>query len=246
MECPRARWGFHARLAGVWQGQDARRSCAAGPGGRCSGMARPRISTNLALSADGKISSSPPRPSGWTSPADHARLLELRENADAILVGRGTLESDRMTLTVPGRSAQPLRCIVSRTGEMDPEHPIFTKPGGAIHMLVTGELKGGETSGVTIHRGTLGEFLETLGTEYGVGRLHCEGGGQLIRALAELDAIDEFHVTLAGHTIFGGLDASTATGVPGDFLPKSPAFQVSHFESWPTEGECFLSYTRCR
>jgi riboflavin biosynthesis pyrimidine reductase len=209
-------------------------------------MARPQISTNLALSADGKISSSPPCPSGWTSRADHARLLELRGDADAILVGRGTLEADRMTLTVPGKTSQPLRCIVSRTGEMDPEHPIFKKPGGAIHLLITGEFKGGEISGVTIHRGTLGEFLETLATEYHVERLHCEGGGQLIRALAALDAIDEFHVTLAGHTIFGGLDASTATGVPGDFLPASVPFRISHCEPRLAEGECFLSYTRCR
>ncbi|MGL4402031.1 MAG: RibD family protein, partial [Luteolibacter sp.] len=98
-------------------------------------MALPRISTNLAISADGKISSSPPRPSGWTSRADHARLLELRGNADAILVGRGTLEADRMTLTVPGKLVQPLRCVVSRNGVLDPAHPIFTKQGGGIHLL---------------------------------------------------------------------------------------------------------------
>lgn len=209
-------------------------------------MPRPRISTNLALSADGKISSSPPRPSGWTSRADHARLLDLRGNADAILVGRGTLKSDRMTLTVPGQVVQPLRCVVSRTGEMDPNHPIFSKPGGPIHLLVTGEFKGQEIPGVTIHRQSLAEFLETLGTEFHVEHLHCEGGGQLIRELAELDAIDEFHLTLAGHTVFGGLGAITATGVPADFLPKSIDFEVSHFEPRMAEGECFLTYRRCR
>jgi riboflavin biosynthesis pyrimidine reductase len=209
-------------------------------------MTRPWISTNLALSADGKISSSPPRPAGWTSRADHARLLELRGNADAILVGRGTLESDRMTMTVPGKAVQPLRCVVSRNGEMDPGHPVFSKPGGGIHLLVTGEFTGVEISGVTMHRGTLAEFLETLGAEYEVARLHCEGGGQLIRELAELDAIDEFHVTLAGHTLFGGLDAVTATGIPADFLPRSLEFRLSHFEPRVAEGECFLSYTRGR
>lgn len=207
-------------------------------------MLRPQISTNLALSADGKISSSPPRPAGWTSRADHARLLELRENADAILVGRGTLESDRMTMTVPGKSIQPLRCIVSRSGELDPDHPLFSKPGGDIHLLVTGEFTGAEISGVRVHRHSLAEFLETLVTEHHMKRLHCEGGGQLIRALAELDAIDEFHMTLAGHTLFGGRDAVTATGVPADFLPRSVEFRLSHFEPRAAEGECFLSYTR--
>lgn len=209
-------------------------------------MPRPRISSNLALSADGKISSSPPRPSGWTSRADHARLLELRGNADAILVGRGTLESDRMTLTVPGKALQPLRCVVSRNGEIDPAHPVFSKPGGGIHLLVTGEFTGTVIAGVTIHRQTLAGFLETLAADYRVERLHCEGGGQLIRALAEMDAIDEFHLTLAGHSLFGGVDAVTATGVPGDFLPRSVDYQISHFEPRVADGECFLSYTRRR
>jgi riboflavin biosynthesis pyrimidine reductase len=148
------------------------------------------------------------------------------------------------TLAVPGKSIQPLRCIVSRTGEMDPGHPVFSKPGGDIHLLVTGKFKGLEIPGVSIHRQTLAEFLETLAGALHVKQLHCEGGGQLIRALAELDAIDEFHVTLAGHTIFGGLAASTATGIPAEFLPKSLDFQIRHFEARPELGECFLSYER--
>lgn len=207
-------------------------------------MLRPRISTNLAISADGKISSSPPRPSGWTSREDHARLLELRKNADALLIGRGTLESDRMSLTVHGQGQQPLRCIVSRSGKIDPEHPIFRAPGGDIHWLVTGEFSGPVNPQVTVHRQTLPQFLKELATKFQVKQLHCEGGGQLIRALAELDAIDEFHLTLAGHTLFGGFQASTATGIPAEYLPKSLAFEITHFE--PRAGECFLSYTRIR
>lgn len=209
-------------------------------------MPRPRISTNLALSADGKITSSPPRPSGWTSPGDHTRLLELRKNADALLVGRGTLEADRMTLTVPGQSRQPLRCIVSHRGKIDPGHPLFSKPGGGIHLLVTGDNAAPAIAGVTLHHQALAAFLTTLATEYQVKTLHCEGGGQLIRALAELDVIDEFHVTLAAHTLFGGLASGTATGVPAEFLPHSAGFQLSHFAPQPAAGECFLSYTRHR
>jgi riboflavin biosynthesis pyrimidine reductase len=209
-------------------------------------MLRPRISTNLAISADGKISSFPPRRSGWTSHEDHTRLLELRGNADAILVGRGSLEADQMSLTVPGKAIQPLRCIVSRSGKLDPELPIFKKSGGDIHLLVTGDFTGVLPAKVTVHSQTLSQFLEILASEYRVRHLHCEGGGHLIRALAELDAIDEFHLTLAGHTLFGGLAASTASGIPAEFLPRSLAFQISHFDPRPDNGECFLSYTRRR
>ena len=209
-------------------------------------MLRLRISTNLAVSADGKITSVAGVASGWTSAMDHARLLELRESADAILVGRGTLEADRMTLTVPGKARQPLRCIVSRGGELDLEHPIFSKDGGAIHLLVTGELRGQTDPSVTLHRATLLEFLHTLAADDGVGHLHCEGGGQLIRELAELDVIDEFHVTLAGHTVFGGQLARTATGIPAEYLSSALEFQISHFDARPELCECFVSYTRRR
>jgi 2,5-diamino-6-(ribosylamino)-4(3H)-pyrimidinone 5'-phosphate reductase len=211
-------------------------------------MRRPKISTNLAISADGKISSVSKRPSGWTSPQDHTRFLELRENADAILVGRGTLEADQMTMTAKGRS--PLRCVISRTGRIDPKHPIFSTPGGEIHLLVTGPADpptGFEsTSPVIVHRMSLETFLETLADVYQVKSLHCEGGGELIRSLAEMDAIDEFHVTLAGHTIFGGEKAPTTTGIPRDFLPKSTGFEVGRFEARPEIGECFLTYRRKR
>lgn len=209
-----------------------------------SAMRRPRISTNLAISADGKISPIPPRPSGWTSSADHARLLELRSNADALLVGRGTLEADRMTMTVPGKSSQPLRCILSRRGEIDPTHPIFSKPGGGIHLLVTGDSAGLSHPEVTVHRQSLREFLHVLASDYQIQHLHCEGGGGVIRALAELDVIDEFHLTLAGHTLFGGLQAATATGKPSEFLPNSLKFRITRFEPHPTAEECFLTYTR--
>jgi 2,5-diamino-6-(ribosylamino)-4(3H)-pyrimidinone 5'-phosphate reductase len=209
-----------------------------------SPMPRPWISTNLAISADGKISSVARRPSGWTSRADHDRLLELRNCADALIVGRGTLEADRMTLTAPGKSVPPLRCVVSRKGRLRADLPLFLTPGGPIHLLVTGGTTPDLPAEVTIHHGSLAGFLEKLATDLGVKHLHCEGGGGLIRSLAEMGAIDEFHLTLAGHKLFGGADAPTATGIPGDFLPSSQEFTLSHFEPRPDLGECFLTYRR--
>lgn len=207
-------------------------------------MLRPWISTNLAISADGKISSVDRRPSGWTSRHDHARLLQLREKADALLIGRGTLEADRMTLAMPGKPVQPLRCIVSKFGKIPQDHPIFQKPGGEIHLLVTDPAAPLPAIQATIHRQSLTDFLENLVSNHGVKHLHCEGGGELIRALAELDAIDEFHLTLAGHTLFGGLHAPTATGAPADFLPQSRDFHITCFDPQTDSGECFLTYKR--
>jgi 2,5-diamino-6-(ribosylamino)-4(3H)-pyrimidinone 5'-phosphate reductase len=205
------------------------------------------ISTNLAISADGKISSINHRPSGWTSREDHSRLLKLRESADALLVGRGTLENDRMTMNVPDIETQPLRCVISRMGRFSPDLPLFHKPGGAIHLLITGsEAPTDLGANVKIHHGTLADFLQTLARDHHVKRLHCEGGGELVRELAELDAIDEFHLTIAGHTLFGGKSAPTGTGRPTDFLPHSRHYKIQHFDPRPDLGECFLTYARVR
>ena len=211
-------------------------------------MQRPRISTNLAISADGKITSVDRRPSGWTSRKDHARLRELRKSADAILVGMGTFVTDRMTLSCAHKSVAPLRCIISRSRAIDPDHPVFLREGGPIHLVITGEkipiIDPSIIKKITIHHMSLAEFLNQLATQYAIRHLHCEGGGELIRSLAELDAIDEFHATLAAHTIFGGSSATTATGALGEHLPKSIEFELNHFEPDTETGECYLSYLR--
>lgn len=202
-------------------------------------MKRPHLSLNLAISADGKISSVARRPSGWTSQDDHARLLELRKEADALLVGRGTLEADRMTMKAPG---DPWRCVVSRSGRFDPAHPLFHTPGGPVHLLVTAGVAP-EIPGATVHTGSLAAFLEALAAS-GIRRVHCEGGGELVFALAELDVIDEIHLTLAGHTVFGGREARTLSGVPGNFVPATRDYELTEFDPRLGTGECFLSYRR--
>lgn len=209
-------------------------------------MQRPLISVNFVISADGKISSVRRTPSGWSSAADHRRLLELRKDADALLVGNGTLQADRMTLTSLESSHFPLRCIVSRSGRIPGDHPIFATEGGAIHLLAT-DMNAripSLPSSVTFHQEDLGSFLDTLASRYAVRRLHCEGGGTLVRALAESDWIDEFHLTLSPARIFGGADAPTVTGVEKAFLPASARFSLTHFAPQAETGECFLSYAR--
>jgi riboflavin biosynthesis pyrimidine reductase len=206
-------------------------------------MLRPWISTNLAISLDGKITSTRKIPSGWTSRADHQRLLILRQSADALVVGRGTLVADRMTMTVPGK--QILRCVVSSgAGQIPDDHPIFVTPGGAVMMVITGPTRKPLPEKVLAHYGNLESWFEALVSNHCIKRLHCEGGGQLIRSFAALGAIDEFHLTLAGHTLFGGREAATATGVASGLLPASLEFELTHFEPCPEAGECFLSYRR--
>ena len=216
-------------------------------------MTRPRILINFAITADGKTSTVRMDPAHFTSKADLKRLLEIRKRADAILVGRGTLEADQMSLTIPAEcqpQKQPLRCVVSRSGKFDLDHKIFRTAGGPIHLLATDP--GPEYNaaiyrqgGATVHNGTLRDFLHRLKTEHEVSTLLCEGGGSLVRALAELDAIDEINLTFAGHTLFGGHDAPTITGALGAHLPASLEYRLAVFDP-RDNAECFLTYERNR
>jgi riboflavin-specific deaminase-like protein len=201
------------------------------------------ISANFAISADGKISSLDHRPSGWTSKADHQRLLDLRRHADAIFVGRHTLQSDNMSLTVPEQEKQPLRCIASASGNLTGEEKVFHTPGGSIHLWCQ-TFPSIKLAGVTSHQGSLTEFLETLHQQHGVNHLHCEGGGTLLRALLEIDCVDELYLTWAAHTMFGGATAPTIIGVPGLAMAQSQHFQITHFEPLDGLNEVFLSYRR--
>ncbi|MFM2220289.1 MAG: hypothetical protein RLZZ553_37 [Verrucomicrobiota bacterium] len=201
------------------------------------------ISANFAISADGKISSSSHRPSGWTSKEDHQRLLDLRREADAILVGRRTLITDNMSLTVPDQDKQPLRCIASATGALHGRENIFLTAGGEIHLWCP-NASATLPSGVVLHRGGLVDFLNDLHQTYNVNRLHCEGGGEILRMLLEQGLLDELHVTWAAHTLFGGAKAPTISGIPELELSTSMNFELMHFDPRPEIGEVFLSYRR--
>lgn len=207
---------------------------------------KPQISINLALSADGKISDLRGRPSQWTSAEDGARLLELRRGADALMVGRKTWLADQMTMCVPGAAAAPLRCIVSRRGELPEDHPIFQAHGGRIHVLCTESAPLWKDSGndVRFHEGDMERFLHTLASELEVRRLHCEGGGWLVNQLFKIGAVDTLFLTLAGHTMFGGRNAPTVTGPPCGFTGSSMEMRLVEWAPRAESGECYLTYRR--
>jgi len=197
-----------------------------------------RVIINLALTADGKISTTGKSPAHFTSKKDFARLLEIRKRADAILVGRGTLEADQMTMKVEDRS--PWRCVISQSGKLEPDHPLFHSEGGPRHLIVG---KDAQVSNLpaTIHRTNLAGFLEKLCHTPEVDTLLCEGGGSLVKELFELDVVDEINLTWAPHTLFGGHTAPTLTGLPGDFMPASRHYELVEIIKH-REDEVFLTY----
>ena len=222
---------------------------------------RPKIHAHFAMTADGKITTKNLTPSQFTSPADKARLGEIRARHDAILAGRGTVSADTMSMRISseklradrvqrGLPPEPLRVVISNAGKIDPLWKIFQHTGSPIVILSTTrmpqKLRATLAPLCDLHLYEsacvpLSAALSMLRAEYGVKSLVCEGGGALLRSLAAAGFLDEIHLTLAP-VLFGGAAAPTLTGLPGDFLPRPLEFRLVEIN--PLGDECLLHFKR--
>jgi riboflavin-specific deaminase-like protein len=223
--------------------------------------ALPRIAAHFALTADGKISTRNLTPSQFTSPADKARLREIRAKHDAILAGRGTVAADTMSMRLSdprlragrvrrGLPAEPLRVVVSNAGRLDPSWKIFRGGGAPVVVFSTIRMPAKTRSALAglcdLHlfeseTVSLPAALAILRSGYGVKSLVCEGGGELLRSLAAEGLLDEIHLTVAP-VVFGGLTAPTLTGLPDAFLPEPLDFRIAAMRA--IGGECVLHLKR--
>jgi 2,5-diamino-6-(ribosylamino)-4(3H)-pyrimidinone 5'-phosphate reductase len=224
-----------------------------------SALPRPFVTANFALTADGRTTTRKFTPSDFSTPRDKHRLLEIRATCDAILVGGRTLAADQMSMGLPdaalragrekaGKSPYPLRVIVSNRGRLSPEWKVFSADLPPPIVFTTRQMPTRTISALTgrcdlyLHLSeavNLAAALATLREDYGVKRLVCEGGGTLLRALLELDLVDELHATLCPQ-VFGGKGAPTLTGVAGAFLPKAVELRLAEMA---VEGaECFTRW----
>ena len=224
-------------------------------------MKRPFVTANFAITADGRISTRKRTPSDFSSARDKRRLLEIRAQCDAVLVGARTLAADTMSLGLPaadlcaarkkrGLSAQPLRVVVSNRGQLSPELRVFI--GGEVVVFSTTQMPArtrdalAQKCDLFLHDSPLVDLpaaLATLSEDYGVKRLVCEGGGTLFRTFVAAGLVDELHLTLCPR-IFGGKGAITLTGIASEFLPHSVELRIK--EMIPLGDECFVVATPSR
>jgi len=206
----------------------------------------PFLTAHFAMTTDGKISTRNFTPSLFTSPQDKAGIQEMRAGADAVLAGRGTVSADTMSLgltrpdlraerTRNGLPPAPLRVVVSNAGRLDPRWKIFARADSPPIIFSTARMPRPIRDAVAplcdLHlfsgrKVGLRAVLKILRRDYGVRRVVCEGGGALLRALAEENLIDEIFLTIAP-VVFGGKSAPTLTGLPGGFLPQARSFRIA-------------------
>ena len=211
-------------------------------------MMRPRVSVNMAMTLDGKIATKAYTPARFTSAKDGQRLLELRAGADALLVGRGTLEADSMRMTVPsdllGNRLGPKRCVISYSGRWNAQHPLFQSEGPQV-ILYSAEGNGvGSAEAEAVKVNSVKDVMADLWTR-GVRHLHCEGGGMLLYDLFSQDCVDQLFLTWAAGVAFGGGGAPTIAGKPAPFLTETRHFRLVEYELGEQE-ECYLHYQRVR
>lgn len=220
----------------------------------------PFVTANFAITADGKISTRAHTPSDFSSPRDKRRLLEIRATADAILVGRATLEQENMAMGLPapelraqrtaaGRAPYPTRVLLTNSGRLAPTLRVFQEPVAPILIYATTQMPASNRAALaplaTLHltpgdRVDLHSMMRSLRREHGIARLVCEGGPGVLRSLLEAGLVNELHVTICP-LVFGGEPALTLTGRPGSFLPASISLELDAMEEH--DGECFLRYT---
>ncbi|HEY3729306.1 MAG TPA: dihydrofolate reductase family protein [Solirubrobacteraceae bacterium] len=215
---------------------------------------RPYVVCNFVSSADGKATAAG-RTAGLGGEADRAVFHLLRTQADAILAGTGTLRVERYGVLVrseamirirrdEGRPAQPLAVIISRSGQVPFEIPLFADPSSRVVLYAPpGTPVPACAAEVTVHElaagdGALAGALQSLRQEHGVRSLLCEGGPVIFNAMLAEDVVDELFLTLAP-TLVGGAELGITAG-PALLRPVPLRLE------WALElaGQLFLRYVR--
>jgi riboflavin biosynthesis pyrimidine reductase len=167
----------------------------------------------MVATADGNVTMS-----GRSGPigdeVDRAIFHGLRTQADAVLVGTGTLRTERYGRLVrdpasrarrerEGLAPDPIACVMTRSGDLPLDAPLFQDPVSVIALYVPDGVPVGECPAqVRLTRLPAAELhpaavLARLRAEHGVRSVLCEGGPMLNRALVADGVLDELFLTLA-------------------------------------------------
>ena len=215
---------------------------------------RPYTIVNFVASADGHAAFQ--GRSRWLSDdADRELFHGLREHVDAVMAGTGTLRTERYGRLVrdperrrrraeSGLNPDPLAGIISRSGDVPTDIPLFADPDSHVVVFVPSDL---DTSGlaaqvdvVRLDQGelTLTTMMRRLRSDFGVRTLLCEGGPILFGALLRENLVDELFLSISPKLTGGGNAPAVTAG------PELPELRVLSLV-WALEldGALYLRYS---
>lgn len=167
---------------------------------------RPFVTLKLALTLDGRCATRAGDSRWITSEEARRRVHQLRDQADAVMVGSGTVLTDDPRLTVrlvkPHDGRQPVRVVIDPQG-LTRAHWLYQEPGRAILVMDRRTYEESVDCGGGLLRG--GDNLEIL-------LLNAPGGNfdleEVLRSLGERNLVSillEGGPTLAGSFLRQGL-----------------------------------------
>lgn len=174
----------------------------------------PHLLLNMVSTVDGRATLGG-RSGPISDTADRALFHGLRSAVDAVLVGAGTVRTERYGRIIPdpatrelrrrrGRSPEPLACIVSGRLAFDQEIPLLAEPEACVVMLTASAASlpasGAQVEYVRSAREghlDLRAGLMELRERFAVATVLCEGGPHLCAQLLAAGLVDELFLSLA-------------------------------------------------
>jgi 2,5-diamino-6-(ribosylamino)-4(3H)-pyrimidinone 5'-phosphate reductase len=213
---------------------------------------RPHVVVNVAMSADGKLSTRERRQVRISGSDDLLRVDRLRASSDAVMVGIGTVLADDPSLTVKSdalkrerraglRDEHPVRVVVDSSARTPPMASVLTKGDGTRVIAVSrhadpAKVAALQKKATVIVAGENEVDIAVLLDELwrmGVRQLMVEGGGTLIAALFSAGLVDEIY-TFVGNIMIGGKDAPTMADGPGfvreDTFPRLTLLECTRMD----------------
>jgi len=210
---------------------------------------RPYVIINMVSSIDGK-STVGGRTAGLGDETDRQTMRNLRSKADAVMVGAGTLRSERLSLGLdePPARPQPLAVVATKSGDVPLGSNLILHQGQEVLLLSPENLSTRRDERVRQLRVPAGpsgdphlrEALKRLKSEHAVDLLLVEGGPTLNHALASRGLADELFLTLAPQ-LLGGEDRDALTVLGGPPLPPA-ASSPKLLSGYLAMDELFLRY----
>jgi 5-amino-6-(5-phosphoribosylamino)uracil reductase len=213
----------------------------------------------LAMTADGKIADVTKSPPTFSSNRDYAHLEAQIADADAILVGSGTLNDGGSAVLVQkpaliqaridrGQPLQPPQIVCSRSGKIDSQLPFFSQP--TERWLLTTKSGASDWHARSSFDRVLvcetadghnldWQAIEKELTELGINKICFLGGSELAASLFAANFIDELWLTVCP-VIYGGSMAPTPVSGAG-FTPESAPKLTLLSVDW-IDQEIFLHY----
>jgi riboflavin-specific deaminase-like protein len=191
---------------------------------------RPYLVLNMVATLDGRIAIG-----GRSGPigdeADRELFHGLRTQADAVMVGAGTIRTERYGRIVrrpelrerrvaEGLAPDPLAVVVSARLALPPDLPLLQDPDSTVAVLTASEDELPDVPArVEYLRGPAGvelelrPLIERLRAEYGVRSILCEGGPSLNESLVGEGLVDELFLSIAPK-LAGGPPLTILSGDP--------------------------------